>query len=82
MTVRINIQDGQMRRRIVKWHTLETLGIGFAELIYQYINIVFTVKHIINDLITLSLAVNKWWNIFKKHLTTIFSEFDTEKNLQ
>ena len=45
-------------------------------------NIVFTVKHIINDLITLCLAVNKRWNIFKKHLTSIFSEFDTEKYLQ
>ena len=58
------------------------LGVGFAELTYQYMNIVFTVKHIINDLITLRLAVNKRWNIFKKHLTTIFSEFDTEKYLQ
>ena len=76
MIVRINIQDGQMRRRIVKWHTLETLGVGFAELIYQYINIVFTVKHIINELITNGETFSK------KYLTTIFSEFDTEKNLQ
>ena len=42
------------------------LGVGFAELIYQYMNIVFTVKHIINDLVTLRLAVNKRWNNFKK----------------
>ena len=58
------------------------LGVGFTELRYQYMNIDFTIKHIINDLITLRLAVFKRWNIFKKHLTTIFSEFDTEKNLQ
>ena len=42
-------------------------------------NVVFTVKHIINDLITLRSAVNKRWNNFKKHLTASFSEFDTEK---
>ena len=82
MIVRINIQDGQMRRRVVKMAHFTILGVGFAELIYQYMNIVFTIKHIINDSITLHLAVYKWWNIFKKHLTTIFIEFDTEKNLQ
>ena len=43
------------------------LGIGFAELIYQYMNIVFTVKHIINDLITLRLAVKNGETFSKKH---------------